>query len=299
MKTKWTFDNIVDQAGRTTIVTGANSGLGYEVSLMLARKGAEVVMACRDSGRGTIAAEAITKEYPAAKVRVESLDLSDLDSVAECAANVTKKYGRIDLLINNAGVMVPPLSRTAQGFESQFGINHLGHFALTGRLLPLIKDTVGARVVSLSSIAASFGYIDFDDLNWERKRYSKWFAYNQSKLANQMFIRSLSAKFVAHGPAAIAVAAHPGISSTSLFRNSAFEGLVSRLGQTAEKSALSVLRAACGEGVANGSYWGPSGLFGIAGYPEPASMSPMAGNTALCEKLWEASEKLTGVTYVF
>lgn len=299
MKKAWTFDDAPDQTGRTAIVTGANSGLGYEVSLMLARKGAEVVLACRDEKRAAEAYAGIKRRCPDAKLQIELLDLSKLDSVAECAAHVKKRHSRIDLLINNAGLMVPPLSRTEEGFEFQLSVNHLGHYALTGRLLPLIKDTVGARVVSLSSIAASLDYIDFDDLNWEHKHYRRWPAYSQSKLANQMFTRSLASKFASHRSAAIAAAAHPGISSTSLFRNSVFEFTVSKFGQTPEMGALPILRAACGKGVTNGSYWGPSGLFGIKGYPVLASMSRKAENAEMCEWLWEVSERLTGVVYDF
>src|SRR6266568_2822805 len=183
----WTFDDIPDQTGRTAIVTGANTGIGLETARMLALKGAQVVLACRNLEKGKAAVDQVLAARPAGRVTLALLDLSDLDSVAAFAAKFAASNERLDLLVHNAGVMTPPLGRTKQGFELQFGTNHLGHFALAARLLPLVLRTPGARIVVVSSGAHHWGRIDFDDLNWERRPYRAWAAYCQSKLANQLF----------------------------------------------------------------------------------------------------------------
>ncbi|MEO7331169.1 MAG: oxidoreductase, partial [Minicystis sp.] len=185
--TAWTFHDIPDQTGRTAIVTGANTGIGLETARMLAKKGAEVVLACRNPEKGQAALASILADKPAGKASLAALDLSDLDSVKAFTEGFARTHDRLDLLINNAGVMVPPLGRTKQGFELQFGTNHLGHFALTGHLLPLLLGTAGARVVVVSSAAQRSGRIAFEDLNWEKRSYTAWSAYGQSKLANMMF----------------------------------------------------------------------------------------------------------------
>jgi NAD(P)-dependent dehydrogenase (short-subunit alcohol dehydrogenase family) len=296
----WTFDNIGDQTGRVALVTGANSGLGYQTALGLARKGAEVIMAVRNTAKGEVAALAIREECPEARLSLVELDLSDLESVEACATKVASEHGHLDLLINNAGVMIPPFSRTKQGFELQFGTNHLGHFALTGRLLPLIKDVTGARIVSLSSIAAKLNYIDLSDPNYHHKRYIRWQAYGQSKLANQMFIQELARKLAANRARAIAVSAHPGISATNLFKNSRLgEWWVSRFSQGPEMGTLPTLRAACDPAVSNGSYWGPSGFMNMSGYPELARIPSKALNGGLNTRLWALSQYQTGVTFQF
>jgi NAD(P)-dependent dehydrogenase (short-subunit alcohol dehydrogenase family) len=297
----WTFEDIPDQSGRTAIVTGANSGLGYRIALMLARRGAEVVPACRSIANAEGAAMTMREAYPGERLNLTilaSLDLADLDSVDAFADEVRKKYSRIDLLINNAGVMVPPLTRTRQGFELQLGVNHLGHFALTGRLLPLLTSIPGARIVSMSSVAAWWDALDFDDPNYERRPYRKWRAYGTSKLADQMFIQELARRLEAAGSKAIAVSAHPGISSTSLFKNSALGGWYARnFSQSPEHGALGALRAATDPAVANGSYWGSGGFMEIAGSPAPARIPPKAFDRDLCARLWSLSEKLTGISY--
>lgn len=301
---KWNFDSISDQHGRVALVTGANSGIGYQISLMLAKKGAEVILACRDAAKGKRAVDSIYSEHPTAKVSLVILDLSDLESVSECADAVKNKYTQLDLLINNAGVMIPPFSHTKQGFELQFGTNHLGHFALTGRLLSLMLKTTDSRVVSVSSLAASiYNYIDFSDLNWEHKPYKKWQAYGQSKLADLMFIRELAKRLESASVPTIAVAAHPGGSSTNLQRTSnSFmrnKKLTSLYTHTPDKAALPTLRAACDPTVKNGSYWGPSGLFMLTGAPDKAKIPAKALNTKITEQLWEMSEQLTGVKFDF
>jgi NAD(P)-dependent dehydrogenase (short-subunit alcohol dehydrogenase family) len=296
----WTLDNMPDQPGRVALVTGANSGLGYETSLGLARRGAEVIMAVRNKAKGEVAALAIREECPEARLSLVELDLADLSSVEACAARVASEHGHLDLLINNAGVMVPPFSRTKQGFELQFGTNHLGHFALTGRLLPLIKDVAGARIVTLSSIAAYLNYIDLDDPNYHHKRYLSWVAYGQSKLANQMFTQELARKLAANRALAIAVSAHPGVSATNLFKNSRVSAWwTSRFSQGPEMGALSTFRAATDPAVTNGSYWGPSGFMNMSGYPTPARIPGKALDGGLNCRLWAMSQHLTGVTFQF
>jgi NAD(P)-dependent dehydrogenase (short-subunit alcohol dehydrogenase family) len=296
----WTFDNIPDQTGRVALVTGANSGLGFQTTLMLARRGAEVIMAVRNLPKGEVAALAIREKCPDARLSLVELDLADLESVEACVRQVASEHGHLDLLINNAGVMVPPFLRTIQGFELQFGTNHLGHFALTGRLLPLIKDVAGARIVSLSSIAACLNYIDLDDPNYRHKRYISWVAYGQSKLANQMFIQELARKLAANRARAIAVSAHPGVSATNLFKNSRVsKWWVSRFSQGPEMGALSTLRAATDPAVTNGSYWGPAGFMNMSGYPEPARIPGKALDGGLNCRLWAMGQYQTGVTFQF
>ena len=303
MKKRCGFDDIPLQAGRTVIVTGANSGLGYEAALMLARRGAEVILACRSQANAEKAMEEMRKAYPSETLNLtfaRPLDLADLESVEAFAREITAKYSHIDILVNNAGVMVPPLTRTAQGFELQFGVNHLGHFALTGRLFPLLANTPGARIVSLSSVAAYAGRTKpmLSDPNYEHRRYSKWEAYGISKLADQMFTQELARRLASHGAKAIAVAAHPGISATGLFKNSTIGGWYARnFSQSPEMGALPVVRAATDPAATNGSYWGPGGFLEISGYPGSANIPPTALDPEHNRLLWELSERLTGVSY--
>ncbi|MDL2308983.1 SDR family NAD(P)-dependent oxidoreductase [Bacteroidales bacterium OttesenSCG-928-C03] len=293
---RWTIADIPDQRGRIALITGANSGLGFQETLALAQKGATVIMACRNIEKAEIAANKIREKYPDSKLHLMELDLSDLNSITACAKKVSLEFDHLDLLINNAGVMIPPLSRTKQGFELQFGTNHLGHFALTAQLLPMIEDVNGARIVSVSSVAAYMNYIDFNDLNYEFKKYRKWLAYCQSKLANQMFMTELAGRLSENGNVAIAVAAHPGVSSTDLFKSSSRfmkKVVLPFISHTPDKAALSILRAACDPSAENGSYWGPSGFLGITGSPGKAKLMPKALNPALTKKLWKVSEELT------
>lgn len=301
---KWNFDSISDQHGKVALITGANSGIGYQASLMLAKKGVEVILACRDVDKGKRAVDSIRSAHPAAKVFLVTLDLADLESISECADIIKNSHNQLDLLINNAGVMIPPFSHTKQGFELQFGTNHLGHFALTGRLLSLLMKTIDSRVVSVSSLAASiYNYLDFSDLNWEHKRYRKWQAYGQSKLADLMFIRELANRLETASCSTMAVAAHPGGLSTNLQRTSNFfmrnKKLTSLYTHTPDKAALSILKAACDPTVKNGSYWGPSGLFMLTGSPDKAKIPAKALNAELTEQLWVKSEQLTGVKFDF
>jgi len=304
----WAAADMPGQQGRTALVTGANSGIGFQAAVELARHGAVVLMACRDAARGASARDALVRQVPAAAVEVVALDLADLDSVARLAGPVTRRDGRLDLLINNAGVMaVPRRQVTAQGFELQFGTNHLGHFALTMRLLPALMAKPGSRVVTVSSITHRFGAIRLDDLNSERG-YGGWRAYGQSKLANALFTLELDRRLRAAGAAAISVGAHPGYTSTGLMHSGprlGGGGLVAQVmglaapltGQPAARGALPVLRAATDPGARGGDYYGPRGPGELRGAPRQVRYTRTARDEHLARRLWQASEQLTGVAF--
>lgn len=295
---RWTFDDIPDQSGRSVIVTGANSGIGFETARALAHKGARVVLACRSLDRGREAMEKIVAETAEAEVTVEQLDLADLRNVEDFAERYETGHDWLDLLILNAGVMVPPASKTAQGFELQFGVNHLGHFALTGALLPLLRATEGARVVVVSSTAAKIGTMRFDDLHFEKRGYSPWPAYGQSKLANQLFVRELQRRLQAAGSSVLVTAAHPGWTMTNLQRTSGMASFFSPFfGMKPPQGALPTLRAATDPRATGGDYYGPDGLFEMRGYPKRVEMARQAKNDSDAARLWEISEELTGVRY--
>lgn len=296
----WTFDNIPDQSGRTAIITGANTGLGFETARMLAQRGANVILACRNLGKGSEAMRRILELRPTGSVTLESLDLSDLGSVASFAQKMLATQPRIDLLINNAGVMVPPRGKTAQGFELQFGTNHLGHFALTAPLLPRLAKQPGARVVVVASMAQRFGTISVEDPNWERRRYNGWLAYGQSKLANMMFALELQRRLTRAESSLIATAAHPGWTATDLQRSDPMSNLLNpMLAMPVAKGALTTLRAATDPGATGGSYWGPTGFAGMWGWTGEVPIPAKATDAAMAAKLWERSEELTGVRFDF
>lgn len=292
----WTFNDIPEQTGRVAIVTGANTGIGFETARMLAARGAHVVLACRNAEKGEAAVAKIMAGKPAGRAELMPLDLSDLDSVSSFASAFSASHQRLDLLIDNAGVMVPPFGRTKQGFETQFGTNHLGHFALTLRLLPLLEKTSGSRVVVVSSTAQNIGRIDFDDLNWERRSYKPWPAYGQSKLANIMFALELSRRLAVAGSGVLVTAAHPGYTATDLQRNSGFRSLNPFLAMKPADGALPTLRAAVDPSAAPGSYFGPSGLLEMWGSPGPARVCRRGLNEADAARLFDISERLTSVT---
>ena len=295
----WRFDDLPAQTGRVALVTGANSRLGFETARMLAIRGAEVILACRSPSKGEQALRRIREACPQAHVSLLPLDLADLGSVEEASATILAEQAHLDLLINNAGVMVPPFGRTKQGFELQFGTNHLGHFALTARLLPLILRTPGSRVVVLSSAGAHFGRIDLADLNYERRRFSNWGAYCQSKLANLVFALDLARRLSAAHRDTIATVAHPGGAATDLQRNAGFFRAVVNpfLAAAPAAGALPTLRAATDPEAGNGSYWGPSGPFEMRGSPAPAYLPRRARDPVQARRLWTASEDLTQVRF--
>jgi len=299
----WTAADIPDQHDRIAIVTGANSGIGLIAARELARAGAEVIMACRDTAKGQRAAEQIRAEVPEARLEVAVLDLASLDSVRAFAAGYSRD--RLDLLINNAGVMVPPKRTTADGFELQFGTNHLGHFALTGLLLDKLMATPGARVVTLSSTAHKMGRIDFDDLQSERS-YWRWRRYGQSKLANLLFALELDRRLRAADSELLSVAAHPGYAATNL-QTAATPSRIERIGseilnriyaQDADHGALPTLYAATAD-IPGGSFVGPDGFQEMRGHPTLVKPTAAARNPETAQRLWQVSEDLTGVRFDF
>ena len=304
----WTASDIPDQTGRTILVTGANSGLGLRSAEALAAKGAEVLLACRNAEKAAAALATVSASASGPPARVVTLDLASLDSVAACAAAVDGSVERIDVLLNNAGVMALPLRRTADGFEMQFGTNHLGHFALTGHLLPALLRAPEPRVVTVSSNAHKFGRMRWDDPNWEQGRYRKWMAYSQTKLANLLFSGELQRRAVAAGTALTSVAAHPGYAATNLSAtgpqmagSSLMERLVGvgdrLLGQSDVMGALPQLYASTMPDVVADDYWGPDGFQEQRGHPKRAGRTKHASDVAAGARLWQQSERLTGVTY--
>ena len=298
MGKSWTAADIPDQSGRVAVVTGANTGLGFETARALAARGASMVLAVRDVRKGEQAAARMPGQ-----VSVQELDLASLGSVRAAAASLRSRFGRIDLLINNAGVMYTRKQATRDGFELQFGTNHLGHFALTGLLLDLLLPVPGSRVVTVSSGGHRLrAAIRFDDLHWRRRRYSRVGAYGRSKLANLMFTYELQRRLAPHGTT-IAVAAHPGVAATELPRNAPapvrlpITWLAPLLAPSPAKGALPTLRAATDPSVLGGQYYGPGGPLEIIGPPRPVTSSAESYDMAVQQRLWAVSEELTGVTF--
>jgi NAD(P)-dependent dehydrogenase (short-subunit alcohol dehydrogenase family) len=298
-----TQSEIPSQLGRTAVVTGATGGLGYETALALAKAGAEVILTGRDDRKGQSAIEKIGREVIGAKISYERLDLADLASVADFAKQMQARPS-LDLLINNAGVMaLPRRQTTADGFEMQFGTNHLGHFALTARLMPLLRRASTPRVVSLSSLAHRTGLIDFGDLQGERV-YSPWKAYGQSKLACLMFALELQRRSDAAGWNLTSIAAHPGFARTNLFAGGP-GGLVSLatdfaapfFGHSAADGARPILFAATSPNAKPGAYYGPGGFSELRGAPAAALVMPQARDAAAAARLWDVSAKLTNTTF--
>lgn len=298
------MDGIPDQHGRTVIVTGANTGIGYHTARELAVRGAAVILACRSLERGEAAAAAIRAEGAAGEVEAQKLDLGDLASVRAFAALFLARGHALDLLINNAGIMMTPHGETEDGFEQQLGVNHLGHFALTGLLLGALRAADEARVVNVSSNAHRFGRMDFADLMFDDGGYSPARAYGRSKLANLLFTRELQRRFEAGGQDTIAVAAHPGFAATELTRHLERRWTVrlllpflSCVAQSAEMGALPTLRAAVDPDAEGGDYFGPRGLMEQRGHPVRVETSAAARDPGAARRLCEVSEGLTGVTY--
>jgi NAD(P)-dependent dehydrogenase (short-subunit alcohol dehydrogenase family) len=307
MTRRWTAADVPGQHGRTAVVTGASSGLGLETAMVLAGRGASVILACRDVAKAERAAGQIRARNPAASVRVVRLDLASLASVREAAAEIRTACPRLDLLINNAGVMNVPYQRTEDGLELTFATNHLGHFALTGLLLGPLLDRPGSRVVTVSSIGHRMGpkVMHFDDLQYTRG-YRPWPAYWQSKLANLLFTYELQARLEAAGAATAALAAHPGNARTQLWRHSRLDTafydprlrmLTFWFAQSALTGALATLRAATDPAAGGGEYYGPPGRLQYTGYPQRVESSPQSHDRDAQRRLWQESEQLAGVSY--
>jgi len=304
----WTAADVPDQSGRVIVITGANSGIGFEAAKVLTAKGGTVVLACRNEDKAAEAEAEIRAGDPGADTSVVVLDVADLSSVRQGAETIRAVHDHIDILVNNAGIMAVPERRSPDGFELQLATNHLGHFALTGLLMDRLLDTPGSRVVSISSQAHRFGSMDFDDLNWDHG-YKSWGAYGRSKLANLMFIYELQRRLERAGADTIATAAHPGFSRTELQRREPgslmdklerlarpLMGLVS---QDATAGALPTLRAATDPDAEGGDYFGPSGFGEQTGAPVRVASNQDSRDEEAADRLWTASQDLTGVTYPF
>lgn len=303
---KWAISQMPDQTGKIAVVTGANSGLGYESAQALVRRGAHVVIACRNATKAAAAIEQLEACAPETSLDSIPLDLSRQDSVREFADTFTARYERLDILLNNAGIMAPPRSETADGFESQFGTNHLGHFALTGRLLNTLLATPASRVVTVSSFANLMGRISFNDPQL-RRGYQRYGAYGQSKLANLLFALELERRLVLAGANTISVAAQPGLAHTNLqstttaasgsrTENGLYDVMLGVLAMSPEQGALAQLYAATMPDVRGGEYYSPDFLY-FRGYPTVIALPLQARSRATAERLWSLSEELTGVVY--
>jgi NAD(P)-dependent dehydrogenase (short-subunit alcohol dehydrogenase family) len=303
---RWTAADVPDQHGRIAIITGGAGGLGLETARVLASRGATVVLAGRDPAKLKAASSELVAGQSGSSVHTAEIDLASLESVRKAAAELAGRYPNIDLLINNAGVMMPPYGLTKDGYELQFGTNHLGHFALTGLLIRQLLATPGSRVVTVSSNAHRTGRIDFADLNSSR-RYRRMGAYGQSKLANLMFTYELQRRLDAAREQTIALAAHPGTARTDLTRHMSalsnaamgprFAPLTSRFVQNAAMGALPILRAATDPAAVGGTYYGPDGFAQLTGYPVVVTSTTRSHNRQAQRRLWVESEQLTGITY--
>lgn len=299
-RSNWAERDMPNLREKVAIVTGANSGIGYETARALAEHGATVIMACRNMHKANRAADQIYTLNPTGKLVVMELDLADLDSVLRFTDNFMAQYNQLDLLINNAGLKLQPFGTTKHGFESQFGVNHLGHFALTAQLIGLLNHTPDSRIVNVSSIAHRFAQIDFDDLNWQHKPYSDMQAYGQSKLANLLFTYELQRQLSGAGHNTIAVAAHPGYTATDSDSNTdaALINLMTRLfAQPQPMGALPTLYAATARDVQGGQYFGPSGVAELSGNPFRVESNAQSHDLATARRLWAVSEAFTETTF--
>lgn len=291
---RFTLNSVSDMTDKTVVITGASSGIGFEAALALAQKNARIVIGVRNIKKGNEAMGRIIKEYGLARVQIIELDLANLASVKSFVGQFTQENDHIDLLINNAGVMIPPYTKTSDGFELQMGTNHLGHFALTAQLMPLLIKTPAARIVNVSSMGHKRGNIQLDDLNWEKRRYSAFQAYADSKLANLYFTYELARRLEAKKVDVLSVAAHPGWSATELMRhNGVIEFFSGFLAQNQKMGALPTLYAAVGRDIKNGDYIGPSGFMEIRGYPKKVKSIPASYDMEFAKKFWDKSQELT------
>jgi len=297
-RTKWDASDIPNQNGRVIVTTGSSSGIGKEAARVLAGKNASVIIAVRNVTKGQSVADAIRNEYTTADVSVRELDLANLESVKAFAQSIIKDYDHLDILINNAGVMACPYSKTHDGFEIQFGTNHLGHYALTGHLLPLLKKTNESRVVVMSSLAHKGGNLDFSDLNWDNRKYNTHKAYCDSKLANLYFAYELARKLEGEGNNPKITVAHPGWTATELQRYSRIFSFLNKIfAQGVSMGALPILRAAIDEDASPGEYFGPGKYFEMRGHPVRVDSNARSHDTNAAHQLWKQSEEMTGVKY--
>lgn len=295
---KWDSNNIPDQRGRIAIVTGSSSGIGFEAARVLASKNAIVIIAVRNMEKGTAAENKIRAQHNNADVHVMELDLASLDTVRSFAKSFKEKYNKLDLLINNAGVMIPPYSKTKDGYELQFGTNHLGHFALTGLLINLLQKTNDSRIINVSSAAHKYGNLNFDDLNWEKRKYKSWRAYGDSKISNLYFTYELQRRLVNSKSKIKVTVAHPGWTATELQRHSGiFEFLNGFFAMKTWQGALPTLRAAIDETAQSGNFFGPDGWQEWRGYPKKVESNKLSHEKSIAAKLWDISEKLTGIKF--
>lgn len=301
----WTTDNIPSLIGKTIIVTGGNSGLGLQAVKAFAEKGALVILACRNAAKGDVARLQVVKNYPQALIKVMELDLADLTSVRQFAAKFNKEFTQLNILLNNAGIMMTPYQLTKDGIESQQGVNHFGHFALTGLLLPKLKATPNARVVNVSSMAHKNGNMDFSNLLYENGvGYSPMGAYSRSKLENLLFTFGLQQFFDKNKLNIKTTVAHPGVSDTNLFNNiggsflqSILRSFFNKMVQPAAMGALPILRACVEPNITGGEYFGPGGFAEMKGFPIQVKPMKKATDKNNIQKLWEFSEKVTTVKY--
>lgn len=299
-KNKWTSANIPDQSGRIVVVTGSSSGIGYEAARVLAEKNAKVIIAVRNQQKGEKAVNKIKAEHSNADVSVMILDLADLSSVKKFVDEYKNKFDRLDLLINNAGVMMPPYSKTKDGFELQMGTNHFGHFSLTLQLLDVIEKTADSRIINISSMMHNYGNIDLEDINWEKRPYNKSRAYADSKIANLYFTYELAKKLSDKGSRVKVVAAHPGWTATDLQRHSGVFGFLNPIfAMKMWQGALPTLRAAVDPEAKSGDYFGPDGWQEWRGYPVKVSSNALSKDKDMAARLWAVSEELTGTQYSF
>jgi NAD(P)-dependent dehydrogenase (short-subunit alcohol dehydrogenase family) len=295
---KWDSNNIPDQRGKVIILTGSSSGIGFEAARVLASKNATIIIAVRNMEKGNAAANKIRAQHNNSDIQVMELDLASLESVRVFASRFKEKYEKLDILINNAGVMIPPYSKTDDGFELQFGTNHLGHFALTGLLMEFLNKSNEARIVNVSSAAHKYGKIDFADLNWEKRKYKPISAYGDSKIANLYFTYELKRKLEKSKSNVKVTAAHPGWTATDLQRHSSiFEFLNKFFAMQIWQGALPTLKAAFDNEAQSGDYYGPDGWQEWRGYPQKVESNKLSHDKIIAEKLWDVSEKMTGVKY--
>lgn len=297
-RSNWTANNIPDLTGKVIIITGSTSGIGKAGTEILAEKNATIVLAVRNTQKGENVVNEIKSRVPQAKLEVRKLDLSSLKSVKEFADGFNQNYDRLDVLINNAGVMIPPYSKTEDGFELQMGTNHFGHFALTGQLMPLLKKTGGSRIVSTSSIAHRFGNIDFSDLHWENRKYNAQRAYGDSKIANIYFMYEFQRRYKNEPDAPMITASHPGWTGTELQRHSGrMRFLNIFFAQEPAQGILPSLRAAFDPDARTGDYYGPSRMMETRGNPMKVKTNTLSQDAEKAKKLWDVSEELTGIKY--